>query len=176
MPVILPFEDAIPQIGADVWLAPNASVIGKVRIGAQASVWFGAVLRGDIDEIVLGDRSNLQDNAVIHTESGNPTIVGSDVSIGHGAIVHGCVVEDGCLIGMNATVLNGAVIGAQSLVAAGAVVLEGTAIPPRSLVAGVPAKVRRELDDEEIAGLLGNSARYVTRAALYRDRFATTLD
>ncbi len=176
MPVILPFEDATPEIGAESWLAPNSSVIGRVRIGTQASVWFGAVLRGDIDEIVLGDRSNLQDNVVVHTETGSPTIIGADVSVGHGAVVHGCTIEDGCLIGMNATVLNGAVIGTQSLVAAGAVVLEGTVIPPRSLVAGVPAKVRRELDDEEVAGLLGNSARYVTRAALYRDRFATTVD
>jgi carbonic anhydrase/acetyltransferase-like protein (isoleucine patch superfamily) len=176
MPVILPFEGSIPQIGEGAWLAPSASVIGKVRIGAQASVWFGGVLRGDIDEIVLGDRSNLQDNAVIHTEAGHPTIIGADVSIGHGAVVHGCVVEDGCLIGMNATVLNGAVIGAQSLVAAGTVVLEGTIVPPSSLVAGVPGKVRRELTDEEIEGLHGNSARYVTRAAVYRDRFATTLD
>jgi len=176
MPVILPFEEATPQIGAETWLAPTASVIGRVRIGVQASVWFGAVLRGDIEEIVLGDRSNLQDNVVVHTETGSPTIIGNDVSVGHGAVVHGCRIEDGCLIGMNATVLNNAVIGAQSLVAAGAVVLEGTVIPPRSLVAGVPAKVRRQLDDDEVAGLHGNSTRYVTRAALYRDRFATTLD
>ena len=117
MPVILPFDGHEPDISADAWVAPNASVIGKVRIAADANVWFGAVLRGDIDEIVLGERSNLQDNAVIHTEAGNPTIIGADVSIGHAAVVHGCVVEDGCLIGMNATVLNGAVIGANSLVA-----------------------------------------------------------
>ena len=168
MPLILAFDGHEPQIDNDAWLAPNASVIGQVRIAADANVWFGAVLRGDIAEIVLGERSNLQDNAVIHTESGNPTIVGADVSIGHGAIVHGCIVEDGCLIGMNATVLNGAVIGAHSLVAAGALVLEGTVIPPRSLVAGVPAKVRRELSDDEVAGLLGNSARYVPRSKLYR--------
>ncbi len=167
MPLIIPFDGHEPEIDDSAWVAPNASVIGKVRIAADANVWFGAVLRGDIDEIVLGERSNLQDNAVIHTEAGNPTIVGADVSIGHGAIVHGCVVEDGCLIGMNATVLNGAVIGANSLVAAGALVLEGTVIPPRSLVAGVPAKVRRELTDEEVAGLLGNSARYVPRSKLY---------
>ena len=164
MPLILPLDGHTPEIDPDAWIAPNASVIGNVRIAADANVWFGAVLRGDI---VLGERSNLQDNAVIHTESGNPTIVGADVSIGHGAIVHGCVVEDGCLIGMNATVLNGAVIGANSLVAAGALVLEGTVIPPRSLVAGVPAKVRRELTDEEVAGLLGNSARYVPRSKSY---------
>lgn len=168
MPLILPFDGREPDIHPDAWIAPNASVIGKVRLAADANVWFGAVLRGDIDEIVLGERSNLQDNAVIHTEAGSPTIIGADVSIGHGAVVHGCTVEDGCLIGMNATVLNGAVVGASSLVAAGAVVLEGTVIPPRSLVAGVPAKVRRELSDEEVAGLLGNSARYVPRSKAYR--------
>lgn len=168
MPLIIAFDGRTPDIDRDAWVAPNASVIGKVRIAADANVWFGAVLRGDIDEIVLGERSNLQDNAVIHTEAGNPTIVGADVSIGHGAIVHGCVVENGCLIGMNATVLNGAVIGANSLVAAGALVLEGAVIPPRSLVAGVPGKVRRELTDEEVTGLLGNSARYVPRSKIYK--------
>ncbi len=168
MPLLVPFDGHTPHIDDDAWVAPNATLVGKVRVAADANVWFGAVLRGDIDEIVLGARSNLQDNAVIHTEAGNPTIVGEDVSIGHGAIVHGCVVEDGCLIGMNATVLNGAVIGANTLVAAGALVLEGTVVPPRSLVAGVPAKVRRELTDDEVAGLLGNSARYVPRAKLYK--------
>lgn len=168
MPLIMPFDGHRPEIHDDAWVAPNAAVIGKVRLAADANVWFGAVLRGDIDEIVLGERSNLQDNAVIHTEAGSPTIVGADVSIGHGAVVHGCTIEDGCLIGMNATVLNGAVVGAGSLVAAGALVLEGTVVPPRSLVAGVPAKVRRELTDDEVAGLLGNSARYVPRSKLYR--------
>lgn len=165
--IVLPFEDAVPRIDPSAFLADNAAVIGKVRIHADASVWFGAVLRGDIDEIELGPGSNLQDNAVIHTEFGSPTIVGAGVSIGHGAIVHGCRVGDGCLIGMNATVLNGAVIGAESLVAAGAVVLEDTIVPPRSLVAGVPAKVRRELSDEEVAGLHANSERYVSRAKMY---------
>ena len=167
MPVILPFDGHEPDISADAWVAPNASVIGKVRIAADANVWFGAVLRGDIDEIVLGPGSNLQDNVVVHTELGSPTVIGAGVSVGHGAVVHGCRIEDGCLIGMNATVLNGAVVGADSLVAAGAVVLEGTIVPPRSLVAGVPAKVRRELSDEEVAGLHGNSERYVERAAVY---------
>ncbi|HWH97226.1 MAG TPA: gamma carbonic anhydrase family protein, partial [Pseudolysinimonas sp.] len=167
MPLIIPFDGHTPEIDPDAWIAPNATVIGKVRIAADANVWFGAVIRGDIDEITLGERSNLQDNAVIHTDAGIPTVIGADVSIGHGAVVHGCVVEDGCLIGMNSTVMNGAVIGTHSLVAAGALVLEGTVIPPRSLVAGVPGKVRRELTDEEVEGLLGNSARYVPRAKLY---------
>lgn len=168
MALLVPFDGHTPQIDDEAWVAPNATLVGRVRVAADANVWFGAVLRGDIDEIVLGARSNLQDNAVIHTEAGNPTIIGDDVSIGHGAIVHGCVIHDGCLIGMNATVLNGAVIGANTLVAAGALVLEGAVVPPRSLVAGVPAKVRRELTDDEVAGLLGNSARYVPRSKLYK--------
>lgn len=167
MPLIISFAGQTPRIDDSAWVAPNASVIGRVRIAADANVWFGAVMRGDIDEIVLGDRSNLQDNAVIHTDPGHPTIIGTDVSIGHSAVVHGSVVEDGCLIGMNATVLNGSVIGAHSLVAANALVLEGTVIPPRSLVAGVPGKVRRELTDDEVAALLANAARYVPRAKEY---------
>lgn len=166
--VLLSFAGRTPEVHETAWVAENASLIGKVRVRADASVWFGAVLRGDIDEIELGPGSNLQDNVVVHTEQGSPAIVGSGVSVGHGAVVHGCTIEDGCLIGMNATVLTGAVVGRDSLVAAGSVVLEGAVIPPRSLVAGVPGKVRRELTDEEVDALHGNSSRYVTRAAVYR--------
>ena len=165
--VSLRFEGRTPQVHESAWIAPNASLIGKVRVHADASVWFGAVLRGDIDEIVLGAGSNLQDNAVVHTEAGYPAILGEHVSVGHGAVVHGATIEDGCLIGMNATVLTGAVIGRDSLVAAGSVVLEGASIPPRSLVAGVPGTVRRQLTDDEVAGLHGNAARYVARAKAY---------
>jgi carbonic anhydrase/acetyltransferase-like protein (isoleucine patch superfamily) len=166
--ISLRFAGRTPEVHETAWIAQNASLIGKVRVHADASVWFGAVLRGDIDEIEIGPGSNVQDNAVVHTELGSPAIVGSGVSVGHGAVVHGCTIEDGCLIGMNATVLTRAVVGRDSLVAAGSVVLEGTVIPPRSLVAGVPGKVRRELTDEEVEGLHGNSSRYVTRAADYR--------
>lgn len=165
--ISLPFAGRTPEVDETAWVAPNASLIGKVRVHAGASVWFGAVLRGDIDEIVLGPSSNLQDNVVVHTEAGSPAVVGAGVSVGHGAVVHGCTIEDGCLVGMNATVLTGAVVGRDSLVAAGAVVLEGTVVPPRSLVAGVPGRVRRELTDEEVAHLHGNAARYVTRALAY---------
>lgn len=165
--ISLPFAGRTPEVDESAWIAPNASLIGKVAIAADASVWFGAVLRGDIDEIVLGPGANLQDNVVVHTEAGSPAVVGAGVSVGHGAVVHGCTIEEGCLIGMNATVLTRAVVGRQSLVAAGAVVLEGTVIPPRSLVAGVPAKVRRQLTDEEVAALWDNGARYVTRARAY---------
>jgi len=161
------FEGRTPEVHVSAWIAENAALIGRVQVHADASVWFGAVLRGDIDEIVIGAGSNIQDNAVLHTELGSPAIVGEGVSVGHGAVVHGCTIEDGCLIGMNATVLTGAVVGRDCLVAAGSVVLEGASIPPRSLVAGVPGKVRRQLTDEEVAGMRGNAERYVTRAKAY---------
>src|SRR4051812_1784746 len=154
---LLPFEGDEPDVDPTAYVAPTATLIGRVTVGAGASVWFGAVMRGDTDDLVLGERSNLQDNAVVHADPGSPAIIGAGVSVGHGAVVHGCRIGDGSLIGMNATVLNRAVIGAQSLIAAGAVVLEDTVIPPRSLVAGVPAKVRRELTDDEVAALARNA-------------------
>ncbi len=162
---ILPFNGTAPVIADTAWVAPNATVIGAVTIGEQASVFYGAVLRADSNTITLGDRSNLQDNVVVHLDLDAPTSIGADVSVGHSAVVHGCTIEDGCLIGMNSTILSHAVIGAGSLVAAGALVLEGTIVPPGSLVAGVPAKVRRPLTDEERTGLLGNAAHYVRLSA-----------
>ena len=167
MPLILAFDGHEPQIDDDAWLAPNASVIGQVRIAADANVWFGAVLRGDIAEIVLGARSNLQDNAVIHTESGNPTIVGADVSIGHGAIVHACTVADFCLIGMGSIILDGARIGEGSLVGAGALVTPGTDIPPGSLVLGAPARVKRAINAQEREQIREGAAHYVELARRY---------
>ena len=149
-----------PVVSDDAWVAPNATLVGKVTIGSEASVFYGAVLRADVDAIVLGEGSNIQDNVAVHCDTGSPTIIGRNVSIGHAAVVHGCTIGDDCLIGMNATVLSGAVIGDQSLVAAGTVVLEGTVIPPRSLVAGVPGKVRRELTDDEVAAIERNAAHY----------------
>lgn len=167
-PLVLPYAEHVPAVDEHAWLAPNATVVGQVRIHARASVFYGAVLRADMAEIVLGRGSNLQDNVVVHTDYGFPTLIGTGVSVGHAAVVHGCTVEDDCLIGMNATVLNGAVVGAGSLVAGGAVVLEGTKIPPRSLVAGVPAKVRRSLTDEEFAKVVQNAETYVELAAGHR--------
>lgn len=169
MPLI-PFDRVLPVVDPTAFLADNATLVGRVTVAAGASIWFGAVMRGDTDDLVLGERSNLQDNAVVHADPGHPATIGAGVSIGHGAVVHGCTIEDGSLIGMNATVLNGAVIGAQTLVAAGAVVLEGTIVPPRSLVAGVPAKVRRELTDDEVAGLARNADTYAERARRYANR------
>jgi len=154
-----------PQVDAAAWVAPNATLIGHVRIHPRASVFYGAVLRGDRDLIELGEGSNLQDNVTVHGDPGKPTIVGRGVSVGHNAMLHGCTIEDDCLIGMSSTVLSGAVIGRESLVAAGAVVLEGTIVPPRSLVAGVPAKVRRELTDDEVAANRRNAETYLMLAA-----------
>lgn len=157
-----------PQVSDSAFVAPNATLVGKVTLGERASIFYGAVLRADVDSITIGDGSNLQDNVTVHCDEGVPTIVGSGVSVGHGAILHGCTVEDDCLIGMGATVLNGAVIGTGSLVAAGAVVLEGTIVPPGSLVAGVPAKVRRELSEEEVAGVRLNAAHYLDISAAHK--------
>jgi carbonic anhydrase/acetyltransferase-like protein (isoleucine patch superfamily) len=160
-PLILPFDGSTPVIAGSAWVAPNATLVGRVSLGENASVFYGSVLRADVDSITIGDGSNIQDNVSVHCDSGIPTTVGRGVSVGHSAVLHGCTVEDDCLIGMSATVLNRAVIGAGSLVAAGAVVLEGTVIPPGSLVAGVPAKVRRELSDEEREHVRGNARHYV---------------
>ncbi len=160
-PLIREFGEHSPQVDPTAWVAPNATLVGRVSLGAQSSVFYGAVLRGDTDAITLGARSNLQDNVVVHCDTGVPTTIGAGVSVGHGAVVHGCTIEDDCLVGMHATVMNGAVIGTGSLVAGGAVVLEGTVVPPRSLVAGVPAKVRRELTDDELAGIRTNADHYV---------------
>ncbi len=147
MALLLPFEGHVPQIHPTAWVAPNATLIGRVSIEAYASVWYGCVLRGDMDAILLGEGSNLQDNSTVHADPGIPTTVGAGVGIGHGAIIHGAIIEDGCLIGMSAVLLNRSIIRAGALVAAGALVLEGQEIPSRMMAAGVPAKVRGELDE-----------------------------
>ncbi len=167
-PRILPFQTHSPDIAETAWVAPGATVIGQVTLAADSSVFYGAVLRGDTDAIILGAGSNLQDNVVVHCDEGTPTTVGAGVSVGHAAVLHGCTVEDDCLIGMSATVLNRAVIGRGSLVAAGAVVLEGTVIPPGSLVAGVPAKVRREITADELAHIRRNAEHYVELSRKHR--------
>ncbi len=168
MALLLPYDGTSPAIPESAWLAPNATLVGKVTLGERASVFYGAVLRGDMDSISIGEGTNLQDNVTVHVDTGKPARIGARVSVGHAAVLHGCTVEDDCLIGMSATVLNGAVIGSGSLVAAGSVVLEGTVIPPRSLVAGVPAKVRRELTDEEYAKVQRNADHYLEISAAHR--------
>ncbi len=167
--LILPYDGALPQVHPTAWLAPNATVVGDAWIDKEASVFYGTVVRADMAAIRLGAGSNLQDNVVVHTDTGFPAIIGAGVSVGHSAVVHGCTVEDHCLIGMQATVLNGAVVGTGSLVAAGTVILEGTTIAPRSLVAGVPGKVRRSLTDEEYERVVRNALTYVELSAKHRD-------
>jgi carbonic anhydrase/acetyltransferase-like protein (isoleucine patch superfamily) len=142
-----------------------------VRLAAGASVWYNAVLRADSDEITVGERSNLQDNVSVHVDSGHPVVIGADVSVGHNAVVHGCTIGDGSLIGMGSVILSGAMIGDGCLVAGGAVVLEGTVIPAGSLVAGVPARVRRELTDDERAGLIRNAEIYVGHSRTHAQAF-----
>ncbi len=150
-----------PDVHESVWLAPGAIVVGNVAIGRDSSIWYNAVVRGDSDAVRIGERTNAQDGVVIHTFRGRATVIGDDVSIGHNAVVHGATVENGCLIGMNATVLNDAVVGEGSLVAAGAVVPQGMVIPPHSLVAGVPARVVRELNDTDRESVRLNSEVYL---------------
>ena len=162
------FDSHHPSVADDAFISPTATLVGEVSIHARAVVMFGAVLRADRAAITLGEGSNVQDNAVIHGDPGFPAVVGRDVSIGHGAIVHGATLGDRCLIGMNATVLNGAVIGEGSLIAAGTVVLEGTVVPPNSLVAGVPGKIRRETTPEEREHIAANAATYRELASRYR--------
>ncbi|MET0699576.1 MAG: gamma carbonic anhydrase family protein [Mycobacterium sp.] len=149
-PLILAVNGHTPQLHPESWVAPNASVIGNVTLAENSSVWYSATVRAEFDPVVLGPGSNVQDNATIHADPGFPVTIGVRVTVGHNAILHGCTIEDGCLIGMGAIVGNGATIGASSLVAPGAVLPQGMVVPPRSLVAGVPAKVRRELSDDEI--------------------------
>jgi carbonic anhydrase/acetyltransferase-like protein (isoleucine patch superfamily) len=158
-----------PTVPHDAWVAPSAELIGNVTLHAGASVWYTSVLRGDLDSITVGTGTNIQDGTVVHADPGFPVSIGSGVSVGHRAVLHGCTIEDDSLIGMGAVVLNGAVVGRGSLVAAGAVVLEGTEIPPGSLVAGVPGKVRRELTEDERAGTLANAQSYRALATLHAD-------
>jgi carbonic anhydrase/acetyltransferase-like protein (isoleucine patch superfamily) len=154
-----------PVLGRDVYLASTAVVLGDVTLGDHSSVWYGAVLRGDINRIVVGHHSNVQDNAVLHLADDFPCVVGNWVTIGHSAVVHACTIGDECLIGIGATVLDGTVIGEQSLVGAGAVVTPGTVIPPGSMVLGAPAKVKRALTPEERAGLKHWAEKYVVNGA-----------
>ena len=150
-----------PTLSNDVFIAPSASVIGDVRLGERSSVWYGCVLRGDINYIRIGRCTNVQDGTVIHLADDYPALVGDYVTIGHAAVVHACEVQDECLVGMNATILDGAVIGTRSIVAAGSLVPQGMEVPPGSLVAGVPARVRRNLSGQEQEGLKAWAEKYL---------------
>ena len=157
-----------PTLHAAAWAAPDANLIGKVVLEAGASVWFGATLRGDNEPITVGQNSNVQENAVCHTDPGYPLVIGRDVTVGHKAMLHGCEIGAGSLVGMGATILNGAVIGAGCLIGAGALVTEGKEIPDGALVMGTPGKVVRMLDDAARAGLIESARRYRENAARFR--------
>ncbi|MGH3689522.1 MAG: gamma carbonic anhydrase family protein [Microbacterium sp.] len=158
---VLALPNSTPSIDPTAFVADGARIVGDVSLAAGSSVWYNAVLRGDSAEIVIGPGSNVQDNVSVHVDSGHPVIVGAKVSIGHNAVVHGCTIGDGTLIGMGSVILSGAVIGAGCLIAGGAVILGGTDVPAGSLVAGVPAKVRRTLSEEEQANLIANADIYL---------------
>lgn len=157
-----------PEIASDAWVADSAQIIGQVRLAAQASVWFTSVLRGDTAMLSIGARSNIQDGAVLHADAGFPLEIGADVTVGHKAMLHGCTVGDGSLIGIGAVVLNGARIGRGCLVGAGALVTEGKSFPDGSLIVGSPARVVRALTNEQIAGLLRSAAHYVKNAQRFK--------
>jgi carbonic anhydrase/acetyltransferase-like protein (isoleucine patch superfamily) len=152
------------QVPRAAFVAPNSTVIGKTTGESDVSIWYGAVVRADKDTITIGNRSNIQDNCVVHTSAGFPVTIGDDVSVGHGAVLHGCTVKDRVLVGMGAIILNGAVIGEESIIGAGALVSEGKEIPSRSLVLGVPGKVVRQISEDEVKGILKNAASYVALA------------
>jgi carbonic anhydrase/acetyltransferase-like protein (isoleucine patch superfamily) len=159
--------DLVPSLGPGAWAAPSADLVGDVRLGVRASVWFGAVIRADNTPIIIGEESNLQDGAVGHSDPGVPLTIGARVTIGHQAIVHGCTIADDCLIGMGARILNGAIFGPECLVGAGALIAEGKTFEGGSLIVGVPARVVRPLTDGEKAAIRLSAAHYAEKAARY---------
>ena len=161
--------DDIPRVAPDAWVAESATVVGRVELGAGANIWYGAVLRGDNEWITIGERTNIQDGSVLHTDMGWPLTLGADVTVGHQAMLHGCTVGDNSLIGIQAVVMNGAKIGRNCIVGAGALVTEGKEFPDNSLIVGSPAKAVRTLTDEQAAKLRMNAAHYVANAARHRD-------
>ena len=176
-PIIMDYKGLSPKIENSSWIAPGASIIGDVKIGKECSIWFGVVIRGDVHKIRIGDRVSVQDLSMIHVthykkedkSDGSPTIIGDDVTIGHKVMLHGCTIEDACLIGMSATILDDAVIGKESIVGAGALVTKGKKFPPRSLIIGSPAKVVRELSEDEVKELYASAKRYVKFMQGYKD-------
>jgi carbonic anhydrase/acetyltransferase-like protein (isoleucine patch superfamily) len=165
--MIRTYKGIKPKLGARAYVDTSAQVIGAVELGEDASVWMNTVIRGDVNRIHVGARTNVQDNCVLHVTAQHPTVLADDVTVGHSVTLHGCTIERHCLVGIGAIVLNGAVVGEESIVAAGALVTEGTQVPPRSLVMGAPAKVKREVTEEERAGL----RRYAERYVRYKDEY-----
>jgi carbonic anhydrase/acetyltransferase-like protein (isoleucine patch superfamily) len=169
MALIRPWGGKAPRLADGVWVAEGAVVVGDVEIGADSSLWFGAVVRGDVNHIRIGSRTNVQDYAVLHvTSRTHPTVVGDDVTLGHRVTLHGCTVRDRCLIGIGAVVMDGAVVGEDSMVGAGSLVPPGMVVPPRMLALGSPARVKRELTQEEVDFFRRSAASYVGYAGQYR--------
>jgi gamma-carbonic anhydrase len=169
MPIIAPYAGRAPRLHGSVFVAENAVVVGDVEIGEGSSIWFGTVVRGDVNHVRIGARTNLQDLTVVHVTSGtHPTLIGDDVTVGHRAVLHGCTIRDRCLVGIGAIVMDGAVVGPDAMVGAGALVSPGTIVPPGTLVLGSPARPRRELTPEERAFLRTSAERYAGYAARYR--------
>lgn len=166
--MLIPYKGMLPKVNGSNFIAESAQVIGNTTLNEEASIWFGAVIRGDVEPIHIGKRTNVQDNAVVHCSKGFDTQIGDDVTIGHGAIVHGCHVGCRVLIGMGAILLDGVKVGDECIIGAGSLIAPGKEIPPRSLVVGSPAKVIRPLTDEEILSLSASAAHYVAYASEYK--------
>jgi carbonic anhydrase/acetyltransferase-like protein (isoleucine patch superfamily) len=165
-----PYGDRVPTVHPTAFIAPGARVVGDVELGPRASVWFNATVRGDRDRVVIGAETNVQDGAVLHVDEGAPCLVGARSTIGHNAVVHGCRIGDSCLVGMGAVVLSGAVIGEESLVAAGALVAPAREFEPRSMIVGSPARIVRQLTDEDVARLIKPGVRHYLEFA---ERYAS---
>jgi gamma-carbonic anhydrase len=170
MPLILPVKGKIPQNGENCWFAPNATIVGDVTMGNDCTVWFNAVVRGDVNSIIMGDRVNIQDGAVIHcTYQKSKTIIGNNVSIAHNAVVHGCTIEDQVLVGMGAIIMDGAVIGMGSIIAAGAIITQNTIVPPNSIYAGNPAKFLKNVSPELGEVFMRTANNYVMYAGWFKE-------
>jgi len=165
--MILSYKDIYPVTEPAVYIAPSADIIGDVTLGEDSSIWFNVTIRGDIASITIGERTNIQDNAVVHVQTGAPTTIGNDVTVGHGAIIHACTIGNHCLIGMGAVVLNHAVLPEYTMVAAGALVPQGKTYPPRSLLMGSPARAVRELTEDEIQYIQKSAEDYIAEARSY---------
>ncbi len=167
---ILSYNGMMPKLADNVYLSEGVRIIGDVEIGKASSIWFNTVMRGDVNYIRIGERSNIQDNSVIHvTHNGNPTLIGDDVTVGHNCVIHACTIKNLCLIGMGAIVMDGAVIGEESIVGAGSIVTQGKSFPARSLIIGAPAKLVRTLNDEEVNSLKKSAQHYVKVSHQYLD-------
>jgi len=166
--MILKFKEFYPKIDSSAWIAPSADLIGNIEIGEDSSVWFGCVIRSDINEVKIGNKTNIQDLSCIHTDTNTKTIIGDNVTIGHKVMLHGCTIENNCLIGMSATILDNAIIGEGSIVGANSLVTSGKIFPPRSLIMGSPAKVVKELTQEDVDKLIKHAAHYVDYKNDYR--------